>query len=85
MENNNAPLLLKSFKIGRKQYEIKRGDYIQYNGSCYLFCSGDDRILKMRGFDMYRHLTLPKAEVKKIPFDAMIKQKIAIGIVRYYF
>jgi len=66
--------ILTSIKIGRKEYPIKKGDYVLYNGSTYLFCSGDDRTLKFERFDQYRHLRIPNSVLKLIPFDKMEKQ-----------
>lgn len=37
-------------KINRQTYEIKQGDYVQYNGACYLFCAGDRRTLRYGNF-----------------------------------
>ena len=64
---------MESIKIGRKEYEIKKGDYVFFNGVCYMFCSGDGRTLMIRGWDRFSYLTMPKSLLKKIPFDKMRK------------
>jgi hypothetical protein len=66
--------ILSTIKIGRKEYLVKKGDYILYNGACYQFCSGDGRTLKLERYTRYNHLRLPDVMVKKIPFNEMVKQ-----------
>ena len=33
----DAKPVLSAVKIGRKEYPVKKGDYILYNGACYQF------------------------------------------------
>ena len=82
--------IMESIKIGRKTYDIKKGDYIHYNGACYLFCAGDKRNLKWDGRYQRNNLMIPKSRLKKIPFDKM--KKVEKGskeqknlIIRWYF
>lgn len=82
--------VLSAVKIGRKEYQVKKGDYILYNGACYQFCSGDCRTLKLERYIQYTNLILPNAMVKKIPFDDMQKQNYkssssGMDLVRWYF
>jgi hypothetical protein len=80
---------METIKIGRKEYNIQKGDYILYNGACYQFCTGDNRTLKMEGFNQYTSLTVPASVVKKIPFENMVKQNIktnsGMNLVRWLF
>ena len=85
---NGTKPVLSAVKIGRKEYPIKKGDNILYNGACYQFCSGDGRTLKIERYTQYTHLRLPDAMVKKIPFDKMQKQNYkssGIDLVRWFF
>lgn len=47
-----------SFTIRKQTYEIKKGDYIMYNGSCYQFFSGDGRVLKYDNLTGYNSIVL---------------------------
>ena len=67
---------MKSIKIGRKEYEIKKGDYVLFNGACHQFCSGDGRVLKYEGYSKYTSLVIPKTTVNKIPLENMQKDVI---------
>lgn len=67
MENQT----MKTIKIGRKEYEVKKGDYILFNYSCYQFCAGDGRILKMDGFNGRNFLKIPQSTVNKISFESL--------------
>jgi hypothetical protein len=81
-------LAVESLKIGRTVYEVKSGDYILYNGSCYQFVTGDKRTLKQEGFNSYSSLKMPATLVKKIPFIRMTKVNSKLGgmdCVKYYF
>lgn len=85
--NGTNPVLL-AVKIGRKEYQIKKGDYILYNGACYQLCSGDGRTLKVERHTNYTNLRLPNTIVKNIPFDSMQKQNYKssrIDLVRWVF
>lgn len=84
----DAKPVLSVVKIGRKEYSIKKGDYILYNGSCYQFCSGDGRTLRLERFSEYTNLRLPDATVKRIPFNDMQKQNYkssGTDLVRWFF
>jgi len=81
-------LTLNKVKIGRKEYDVKSGDYILYNGAVYQFCAGDKRTLKHQGFDVLNTLQLPVTMVKKIPFIRMVKvnfQREGIDMTKWYF
>jgi hypothetical protein len=77
-------------KIGRKDYQPKEGDYIQYNGSVYLFCAGDGRTLKRDGWTLQSNLSLSKRAVKLLPLDKMRKTEhenkyTNIQIARWFY
>ena len=81
---------MKTIKIGRKTYEIKKGDYILFNQACYQFCSGDNRTLKVEGWNRYSNLVIPKSRMKEIDLESM--KKIETGnkekrtlLIRWYF
>lgn len=81
-------LTLDKVKIGRKEYDVKSGDYILYNGAVYQFCAGDKRILKQQGFDVFNTLQLPATMVKKLPFIRMAKvsfNRDGIDLTKWYF
>jgi hypothetical protein len=81
-------LAVESLKIGRTTYEVKSGDYILYNGSCYQFVTGDKRTLKQEGFIGHTSLKMPTTLVKKIPFIRMTKVNSKLGemdCVKFYF
>ena len=84
----DAKPVLSAVKIGRKEYPVKKGDYILYNGACYQFCSGDGRTLKLERYTQYTNLKLPDVMVKKIPFESMKKQNynsMGMDLVRWFF
>jgi hypothetical protein len=88
LNGNFAKPVLAAVKIGRKEYSVKKGDYIIYNGICYQFCSGDGRTLKLERYIQYTNLRLPDTMVKKIPFDLMEKQNYkssGVDLVRWVF
>lgn len=85
---NGTKPLLSAVKIGRKEYPVKKGDYILYNGACYQFCSGDGRTLKLERYTQYTNLKLPDVMIKKIPFESMKKQNynsMGMDLVRWFF
>ena len=57
-----------TIKIGRREHTIIEGDYIMYNGACYMFCTSDRRTLfrtKNGRFSNYHsYETLPNKLVK---------------------
>jgi hypothetical protein len=65
--------IMKAIKIGRKTYDIKKGDYILFNRACYQFCTGDGRGLKFENWSSYSSLVIPKIRLKEIPFDSLNK------------
>ena len=81
-QGNNANRVLATVKIGIIEYKVQDGDYILFNGSCHQFCAGDGRILKSKGWDRYSHLVIPKAMVKKIPFDKLKKEEYKSNYVK---
>ncbi len=83
-----AAITLETIKIGRVTYEVKSGDYILYNGSCYQFVTGDKRTLKQQGWTSYSSLVMPATLVKKIPFIRMTKVSFnldGMDLVKWYF
>lgn len=76
---------METIKIGRKEYEIKKGDYIGWNKVSYVFCSGDGRVLLRQGWDAYRFLAVPKSVMKTIDLSKM-RYESADGLYgKYYF
>ncbi len=81
-------LALENIKIGRETYEVKKGDYILYNGACYQFIAGDKRTLKQKGWTSYHNLVMPNTLVKKIPFDKLDEKKdtsLGMSLTKWYF
>ena len=81
---------MKTIKIGKKTYKIKKGDYVLYNGACYQFCAGDHRALKYVGWSMFSNLRIPKIRLKEIDFENMKKvekgnKKDNTLLTRWYF
>ena len=66
---------MESIKLGRNTYEIKRGDYVLYNGKCYQFIAGDKRSLGYDGHSKITSLGIPKNRLKEIPFDQLDKRQ----------
>ena len=71
-------------KIRNTEYKIRKGDYIMDNGHCYQLCSGDGRLLKMRGFDRYGYILLTKKVMKSIDLSTMPSKKYP-RYTNYYF
>ncbi len=83
-----AAITVETLKIGRVTYEVKSGDYILYNGSCYQFVAGDKRTLKQQGWTSYSSLVMPATLVKKIPFIRMTKVSFnldGMDLIKWYF
>ncbi len=83
-----AAITVETLKIGRVTYDVKSGDYILYNGSCYQFVTGDKRTLRQEGFNAYSSLRMPATLVKKIPFIRMTKVSFTsdgMDLVKWYF
>lgn len=83
-----AAITMETIKIGRVTYDVKSGDYILYNGSCYQFIAGDKRTLKQQGWTSYSSLQMPATLVKKIPFIRMTKVSFnldGMDLVKWYF
>ena len=81
-------LAVENIKIGRETYEVKKGDYILYNGACYQFIAGDKRTLKYQGWTSYHSLVMPKTLIKKIPFDKLVEKKddgFGMSLTKWYF
>jgi hypothetical protein len=53
-----------TIKIGRKEYEIKEGDYIATHHGIFSFYAGDSRILKTTKSIEHDNLCLAKATFK---------------------
>jgi len=84
----NDPVI-SSIKIGRKIYEVKKGDYILYNQSCYQFYTGDNRTLRYNNHTCYRYIMLPYLAIQDIPLHKMKKiieeKNLTNWILEYYF
>lgn len=59
--------------IRTKKYKIFRGDYIMYNGRCFMFHSGDQRTLRWdeSGFTFYKYVELTKRALAQINFEKL--------------
>jgi len=80
--------ILKTIKIGRFTYDIRKGDYILDNGACIQFITGDRRTLISSGFDRKTSLRIPKTTVKKIIspiLDSLRKVEKQPSLTYYYF
>lgn len=69
-----------TFTIGKKVYMINKYDYIQDNGGCLLFCSGDGRILRSKKWDNYNYVTLTKKVFNQLDLDSMKLTESGDGI-----
>jgi hypothetical protein len=85
-------ITMATIKIGRKEYEIKEGDYLLDNGLSIQFCSGDDRVLKGKGFVFYRNLKIAQGVFNKKynPVIHSFRQEFkkgggGLGYCCYYF
>jgi hypothetical protein len=75
-----------SIKIGREEYEIKKGDYILDNGACYQFCAGDRRTLKMQGWHSYSSLRVSKTAIKHLKLETLEKKEnTSLGFTCIYY
>lgn len=74
-------------KIGRNEYEIKKGDYILDNGSCFQFMAGDGRVLRRKSWSMYSNVMMPKSLIKKVPFSSLekIHENRGIPLIYWFF
>jgi hypothetical protein len=76
--------MTQSIKIRNNVYEIKKGDYVQYNGSCYIFCTGDKRVLRIEGYSNYDYIKLTAKAVKELDLS-LCKVVTKDNITRWYF
>jgi hypothetical protein len=80
-----------TIKIGRKEYEIKEGDFLLDNEACIQFCSGDNRTLKREGLDSYRSLRIAQGLFMKKykPIIKMFVSSVKVegrkNYTRHYF
>lgn len=71
--------MITEIKVGRKSYEVKKGDYILHNGSSYQFISGDGRTLKFEKFARINGLALSKKDLSLIDLTELCEQKRIFG------
>lgn len=79
---------MEEIKIGRNTYTIQSGDYINFNGNVYMFCSGDGRTLKREKWSDFTYVTLAQKNIKEIPFDTLRKQRVnsmGVLVTRWFF
>ena len=70
--NQNKDIKMKkSFKIGGKEYDIKKGDYLLDNESSIQFKTGDGRILYRKKWDTYNYIELNKTALKQFDLSSM--------------
>ena len=58
-------------KIGRKYFDVKKGDFISYNGSAYLFHAGDQRTLYSVKYNRFTYIKIPDKDVNLIDFSSL--------------
>ena len=79
---------MEKIKIGRKEFDVKKGDYILDNGLCFQFCTGDGRVLLRKGFNSYTSLLVPASMMKKINLSTLAAKPYQVhgmNLIRYYF
>lgn len=79
---------MESLKIGKNVIEVLPGDYIQSNGFCDLFCSGNGRYLSGKGWDRRSYVYMTKKSIKEIDFSKMKHTESVengVTIDRWYF
>jgi len=82
-------ILITTFTIRKKVYEVYTGDYILFNGACYQFCTGNKRALGFEGYHSYYSIPLTAKVLKSI--DLNLLQKVEIGhkedrsLLTYYY
>lgn len=69
-------------KINRKEYTIEKGDYILYNGSCFQFCAGDNRTLKIVNHAPLMAFQIPNSILRKINLNDLEKIEFAKGSLK---
>ena len=75
-------------KIRNKVYQPKKGDYILDNGTCFMFCAGDNRTLNQIGFLSYYHIILTKKAISEIDLVSLKKEEShweGIKLIKYYY
>lgn len=89
METNKEQIpIIQSIKVRRTEYEVKKGDHIVYNGACFIFHTGDNRVLEYKGFEKTTYITIPKSTVKTIPFEKMKKEEygfLGMKMIKWIF
>ena len=80
---------MKEIVIRGKTYQPQKGDYILDDGSCFMFCAGDNRILKQEGFSSCSYIRLSKKAIKEIDFESLEKKECKsfgdIPTTKYYY
>ena len=75
---------MKEIVIRGKTYQPQKGDYILDDGLCFMFCAGDNRILKQEGFSSCSYIRLSKKAIKEIDFESLKKVE-AKTFTKYYY
>ena len=68
--------MLKSIKIGRKEYPLKKGDYIIGSKDKYSLYAGDNRTLRSERFTRFPNISLTKKAVKELKLETLRKKEI---------
>ncbi len=80
---------MQTIKIRCKEYKIEQGDYIQFNGTVYLFCTGDGRKIRWKGHDSFDYVQVPYSVILKMGIKSMKEKKVittmGVNVTRYYF
>ena len=74
-----------TIKVGRKEFEVKSGDYLMDNGGCIQFCSGDGRALVWEKYSSLTSVLLSLAAIKKIDFKQLRHKNQRVGVDLYFF
>ena len=62
---------MKTFKIGKKEYEIRYGDYLLDNDRSIQFVTGDGRMIFGNGFERNNSIALSKTALKQFDMTSM--------------
>jgi len=75
---------MQTITVRKKEYEVKKGDYILDNGSCLQFVTGNRRIIRTSGFDAFDYVELNKKAISEIDLSKLTKVENN-GYVKYIF
>lgn len=71
---------MKKIKIGTKQIEVVKGDFILQKDNSYLFVAGDKRTLNRIGYLHYHSLEMNKTDLAQFDLDSLNSEDcISVG------